>query len=167
MQIVRCSHTGCAACRGPRLVILRCSSTSIFKSAPPPPLSFSLPATTRPLFTTFPRGNSPLQKRLAHASLSLSLSLSFLVLVLVRCHPPIHEAHDRGSIRCRFTIIVLLGSTLGQRSIQSLSNRDRAQPDDHPRSPSRGRCQRIGEKCPESRSVNTSLQPSGEGTGIS
>ena len=75
MQIVRCSHTGCAACRGPRLVILRCSSTSIFKSAPPPPLSFSLPATTRPLFTTFPRGNSPLQKRLAHASLSLSLSL--------------------------------------------------------------------------------------------
>ena len=42
-----------------------------------------------------------------------------------------------------------------ERSIQSLSNRDRVQPDDHPRSRSRGRCQRIGEKCPESRSVNT------------
>lgn len=52
-QIVRCSHIAHRA-RSPRLVILHCSSTSIFKSAPPPPCSF-LPATTSSFYHLFVR----------------------------------------------------------------------------------------------------------------
>lgn len=39
--IVRCSHIARHGC--PRLVILHCSSTSIFKSVPPPPCPFLSP----------------------------------------------------------------------------------------------------------------------------
>lgn len=89
-QIVRCSHIAHRA-RSPRLVILHCSSTSIFKSAPPPPCPF-LPATTSSFYHLFSCGNLPLQKPSPTPLLSFHLLLR-----------PSHE-----SIR-RFTVPIVLG----------------------------------------------------------
>lgn len=123
-QIVRCSHIAQRAC--PRLVILHCSSTSIFKSAPPPPCPF-LPATIRPLFTTFSCGNLPLQKPSPTRLSSLRGSARFSSISSRSLHP----CPFQGTIEDRSVDSPLPLYSLEPRS--SSFNPDRVQRDDPPR----------------------------------